>query len=83
MRVTEFRKALAGWACAAFMAGLLAGCGGSGGTTAALGGTTSSGGGTSSSGGGSSSGTGGGGSTTPAPVTGIATPKSVSVVTAN
>ncbi len=74
MRFIEFRMTLVGLSCAAAVAGLLAGCGGS--TSAAAGA------GSSISGGGSTSGTGSGGSSNPPPVTGIDTPKSVSVVTA-
>jgi hypothetical protein len=71
MRLSRFRMRLHGIACAAAVASLLAGCGGSGmaASTAA--------------GGGSTAGTGSGGTSTPPPITGIATPKSVSVVTAN
>ena len=69
MTLHELRKRLVGVGCAAVVAGVLAGCGGSG--TAAA---TATGGGSVGTGGGSSA---------PAPITGIATPKNVSVVTAN
>ena len=65
--------------CAIALVCLLVGCGG--GSTAATGAASGNSGG--SGGAGGSGGTGGSGSTTPPAVTGIATPKAVSVVTAN
>jgi hypothetical protein len=70
MRLSQFRTKLLVIACAGAVAGLLPGCGGSGGTASTA------------AGGGSTSGTGSSGSQTP-PITGVATPHSVSVVTAN
>jgi hypothetical protein len=71
MQLSKVRLKVHGIACAIVAATLLAGCGGSGVASSTAGG------------GGSMVGTGGGGSSAPATITGIATPKSVSVVTAN
>ena len=67
MRSNNFRVALVGMACAAAMVTLLAACGGSSVASSMAG----------------AGGSGGNGSSAPATITGIATPKSVSVVTAN
>jgi len=68
-------------ACAIALVGLLLGCGAGTASTAAGSAAGSSGGNDAT--GGSTGATGGNGSNTPPTVTGIATPKAVSVVTAN
>jgi hypothetical protein len=71
MTLNQFRMRFLSIACALAAVSVLGGCGASGvaGSTAA--------------GGNSTAGTGSGGSSAPPTITGIATPKSVSVVTAN
>ncbi len=64
--------------CAIALVGLIVGCGGS---TASTGVASGSSGGSGATGG--TGGTGGSGTTSPPAVTGVATPKAVSVVTAN
>ena len=66
--------------CVAVLFGMLVGCGGGDSSTASTGGSSSSGSSSSSSAGSSSS--GGSSSGTNTPIQGIATPSSVSVVTA-
>ena len=69
-------------ACAIALLGLLLGCGG--GTAAtAVGNAAGNAGASGATGGSGSTGSGGSGSTTPPAIAGIATPKAVSVVTAN
>jgi hypothetical protein len=71
MTLHKFRIRLLGIACVIALGSVLGGCGASGGAASTAGG------------GGSTAGTGSSGSSAPATITGITTPKSVSVVTAN